>query len=100
MEMKEIVAFVFGLALLGNAALFVPQAIALWRTKSDEGISLITFGGFCILQVIGVIHGVYQHDNSLIVGLGASFLTCGSVTFLTIVYRVRRVRAQGAGRPV
>ncbi len=91
--MKETVAFVFGLALLGNAALFVPQAIAVWRKKSDEGISLITFGGFCILQVIGVVHGFYQHDRSLIVGLGASFLTCGTVTLLAIVYRVRRLRA-------
>ncbi len=93
--MKEIVAVIFGLALLGNAALFVPQAIAVWRKKSDVGVSLVTFGGFCVLQVIGVVHGVFQHDNSLIVGLGASFLTCGTVTFLTAVYRIRRLRAVG-----
>jgi MtN3 and saliva related transmembrane protein len=91
--MREIVTFIFGLALLGNAALFVPQAIAVWRKKSDEGVSLVTFGGFCVLQVIGVVHGVYEHDNSLIIGLGASFLTCGTVTLLTVVYRVRRMRA-------
>ena len=97
-SMREIVAFVFGLALLGNAALFVPQALAVWRKKSDEGVSLITFGGFCILQVIGVIHGFYEHDQPLIVGLGASFLTCGTVTLLTVVYRLRRLRdAQGQG---
>jgi MtN3 and saliva related transmembrane protein len=97
--MKDFVAFVFGLALLGNAALFVPQAIAVWRKKSDEGVSLVTFAGFCILQVIGVVHGVYQHDRSLIVGLGASFLTCGTVTLLTIVYRMRRLRAGGVRTP-
>ena len=91
--MKEIVAVVFGLALLGNACLFIPQALAVWRKKSDEGISLVTFGGFCVLQVIGVIHGLYEHDNSLIIGLGVSFLTCGTVTLLTIVYRIRRLRA-------
>jgi len=96
--MREIVTFVFGLALLGNAALFVPQAIAVWRKKSDEGISLVTFGGFCILQVIGVVHGFYEHDKSLIYGLGASFCTCGTVTFLTIVYRIGRLRAQTADR--
>jgi MtN3 and saliva related transmembrane protein len=96
--MREIVAIIFGLALLGNAALFVPQALAVWRKKSDEGISLVTFGGFCVLQVIGVVHGVYEHDNSLIVGLGASFLTCGTVTLLTTVYRIRRVRGLTARR--
>jgi MtN3 and saliva related transmembrane protein len=48
------------------------------------------------LQVIGVVHGVYEHDNSLIIGLGASFLTCGTVTLLTVIYRIRRLRAQPA----
>ena len=91
--MKQIVAVIFGLGLLCNALLFVPQVLAVWRKKSDEGISLVTFGGFCILQVIGVVHGFYEHDKSLIIGLGASFLTCGTVTFLTILYRVRRLRA-------
>ena len=91
--MKEIVAVIFGLGLLGNALLFVPQVIAVWRKKSDEGISLITFGGFSILQIIGIIHGVYQHDLSLILGMAASLLTCGSVTSLTVFYRMRRLRA-------
>src|SRR4051812_22316289 len=86
-SMKQIVAIIFGVGLLGNAALFVPQALAVWRKKSDEGISLITFGGFNLLQAIGVVHGFYQHDMSLVVGLGASLLTCGTVTALTLHYR-------------
>jgi len=91
--MKEIVAVVFGLALMGNAALFVPQALAVWRKKSDEGISLITFGGFNVLQIIAIVHGVYQHDLSLIVGMVASLITCGAVTSLTLAYRMQRIRA-------
>jgi MtN3 and saliva related transmembrane protein len=90
---KEIVAVVFGLGLLGNAALFVPQIIAVWRKKTDEGISLITFGGFSVLQVVGIIHGLYQQDFSLTLGMAASLLTCGSVTALTIYYRLQRLRA-------
>ena len=91
--MKEIVAVVFGLALMGNAALFVPQAIAVWRKKSDEGISLVTFGGFNVLQVIAIVHGCYQRDLSLIVGMIASLITCGAVTTLTLFYRMKRERA-------
>jgi MtN3 and saliva related transmembrane protein len=91
--MKDIVALVFGLGLMGNAALFVPQAIAVWRKKSDEGISLITFAGFNLLQVIAIVHGVYQDDRSLIVGMIASLITCGSVTCLTLFYRIKRKRA-------
>jgi MtN3 and saliva related transmembrane protein len=86
------VAVIFGLGLGCNALLFVPQVLALWRKKSDEGISLITFGGFSVLQMVGIVHGLFQHDLSLILGMAASLLTCGSVTALTIVYRVRRMR--------
>jgi len=91
--MKEIVAVIFGFGLLCNALLFVPQVLAVARNKTDEGISLVTFGGFSVLQVIGVVHGIYQNDLSLIVGMAASFLSCGSVTGLTIFYRLRRLRS-------
>lgn len=96
--MKEIVAVIFGLGLLGNAALFVPQIIAVWRKKTDEGISLITFGGFSILQVVGIVHGMYQQDLSLTLGMAASLLTCGTVTALTIYYRLQRLRTDGPER--
>jgi MtN3 and saliva related transmembrane protein len=96
--MKEIVAVLFGLGLGCNALLFVPQVIAVWRKKTDEGISLVTFGGFSILQVVGIVHGMYQHDLSLTLGMAASLLTCGSVTFLTLIYRVRRLRTAVARR--
>jgi MtN3 and saliva related transmembrane protein len=70
----------------------VPQALAVGRKKTDEGISLITFGGFSVLQAIGIIHGLYQQDLSLILGMAASLVSCGTVTFLTLFYRMRRLR--------
>jgi len=90
--MKNFVALLFGLGLGGNALLFVPQVISVWRKKSDVGVSLITFGGFSILQIIGIVHGLYQHDPSLTIGMAASLLTCGTLTLLTIYFRLRRVR--------
>ena len=90
--MKQIVAILFGLGLVVNGLLFVPQAIALWRKKSDEGVSLLTFGGFNILQAIAIVHGFYQHDLALILGMIASLITCGAVTSFTLFYRVKRRR--------
>jgi len=37
---------------------------------------------------------VYQRDWSLILGMAASLLTCGSVTGLTVFYRVKRMRRE------
>ena len=88
--MKDFFDWAFGLGLIGNAALFVPQAIALWRKKSAEGTSLVTFAGFNVLQAVSIVHGLYWHDKAMIIGMGASFLTCGAVTALTIFYRMQR----------
>ena len=90
LPMKQFVAVAFGLGLLCNALLFVPQVLALWRKKNSEGVSLLTFGGFNVLQGIGIVHGVYQHDLSLILGMAASLISCGAVTSLTLFYRLRR----------
>ena len=96
MGIKEMVAVIFGLGLMGNALLFVPQALAIWRKKTDEGISLVTFGGFCLLQIISVVHGLYEHDLAMVIGMGASLLTCGVATALTIFYRIKRMQAKNA----
>jgi MtN3 and saliva related transmembrane protein len=53
-------------------------------------------GAFSILQIVAIVHGLYQHDLSLVLGMAASLATCGSVTSLTIFYRVRRLRARAA----
>lgn len=87
--MREAFAWLFGLGLVVNGLLFLPQALALWRSKSAEGVSLVTFGGFNVLQGIGIVHGIYEHDLSLIWGMSASFVLCGAVTGQAIFYRLR-----------
>ena len=87
--MKEIVAFIFGLGMLLNAALFVPQAIHLWRTRTAEGVSIGSFAGFNGLQAIGALHGYFEHDHALMIGMLASLMTCGSVTILAARYSRR-----------
>lgn len=87
--MKQIIAVLFGLGLLVNAAIFVPQALKIYRAKSARGVSALTFGGFNVLQIIGILHGYYQNDFSIIIGMAASLLTCGAVTGLAVFYQRR-----------
>ena len=89
MTLKEIVAITFGLGLMINASLFVPQAVRILRTRSAKDVSLLTFGGFNLLQLIGIAHGYLQGDMSLLLGMVASFVACGAVTAGGVVYRNR-----------
>lgn len=84
---QKFVDLVFSLGLLFNAVLFVPQAIALFRNKNTQGLSLLTFGGFNVIQFFTALHGYLVNDYLLMGGFLLSFLTCGMVTFLILYYR-------------
>jgi MtN3 and saliva related transmembrane protein len=99
--MKEIVSAVFGLSLIINACLFVPQAWRLWKAKRADGISILSFLGFCSIQFIALLDGYYQHDMALLIGMAATLMTCGTATGLAIYYTVvnRAARANAAAGP-
>lgn len=87
MDIKNIIGVIFGLGLMANAGLFVVQAIKIVRTKSAKGVSIFTFAGFNVLQVTGILHGIFQKDIYLLSGMIASFLACGTVTVLAVMYK-------------
>lgn len=70
-----------------NASLFFPQALRIIKTKSSQNIALTTFIGFNLIQLNGILYGYYQNDLILMYGNLISFISCGIVTVLAIVYR-------------
>lgn len=86
---ESIIQYGFLISLLVNAALFIPQIITLLKTKSSQGLSLVTFGGFCIIQLFTLLHGIYAKDYLLAGGYFLSIVTCGTVTLLICYYRYK-----------
>ena len=82
-----VIEFGFTMSLLANALLFIPQIITLIKKKSSEGVSLVTFGGFNVIQIFTILHGFMAHDYVLAGGYFLSIITCGTVTALIIYYR-------------
>lgn len=89
--------FIYGLALFVNAALFIPQAIKIFVKRNADDVSLITFGGFNLIQVCGFVNGVYNNDYALIFGQGFSVIACGLVTLQIIYYKINKKKAGKAG---
>lgn len=85
--MQEIVAWLFGLGLVSNIGLFLPQAVKIWKAKSGAQVSFITFVGFNIMQAIALLHAYLQRDWFLFVGMIATFLSCLAVTVAAFIYR-------------
>jgi MtN3 and saliva related transmembrane protein len=82
--MKDVIAALFGFGMAINACLFVPQAVRLWKTRDAKGISIVSFAGFNALQFVGALHGYFQGDYALMIGMIATLATCGSITLLAM----------------
>lgn len=87
---ESIVQYGFSISLIVNAALFIPQILSLIKTKSAQGISLVTFAGFNVIQLFTLLHGTYVGDYLLAGGYLLSIITCGTVSLLIIYYRYMR----------
>ncbi|MDR2268425.1 MAG: hypothetical protein LBD81_03180 [Holosporaceae bacterium] len=77
----------FGLCLFANALLFVPQALKIYKTKSAKNLSLATFAGFNVIQVITALHGYIFKDLVLMYGSMLVLVSCGTVTLLIVLYK-------------
>ncbi|MCW5590299.1 MAG: hypothetical protein KIT27_11640 [Legionellales bacterium] len=85
--MKTIIDILFGLGLFINALLFVPQLLRIVRVKSGHDISLLTFAGFFILNLISSIYGYYHSDWIMVIGYAVSALMCVLIVLATLIYR-------------
>ncbi len=84
---KDVIEFIFSAALFINAILFIPQAVRIYKEKAANGVSLITFTGFFLIQVAIILHAIIVKDYLLMGGYILSLLTCGAVIFLILLYR-------------
>jgi MtN3 and saliva related transmembrane protein len=85
--LKNFIEVMFALSMFINAALFVPQAVKIYKTKYVKGISKVTFLGFNIIQIFTILHAYINCDYILMFGFILAFLASGIVTFLVFSYK-------------
>jgi MtN3 and saliva related transmembrane protein len=84
---KIIIEGQFGIGLIINAALYIPQLLRIVKEKGARELSLIMFGGFWFITLTQVIYGFYIHNIMLAWGTLLTLVTCGVVICLIFVYR-------------
>ena len=56
------VEFIFSISMFMSAVLFASQAIKIYKTKSAKGLSIMTFLGFNVIQILAISHAYLYHD--------------------------------------
>lgn len=87
--MELVFKLIFSGAMVVNAFLFIPQCLRIVRHNTGETLSLTTFGGFFVIQLITVVHGILHEDLLLTMGAGLSMMCCGSCLALIVYFRAR-----------
>lgn len=77
----------FTIAVSANALLFIPQIIRLYKQGSAQDVSLLTFGGFNLINLCVLLHAIVRHDHLLMYGASFSLITNTTITVQIIYYR-------------
>jgi uncharacterized protein with PQ loop repeat len=77
----------FGIGLVINSLLYVPQILRLFKEKRSNELSYVMFLGFLCLTLSQVMYGFFMQDWIMAFGNMFTFLTCGAVVCLIIKYR-------------
>ena len=85
--LKTYTDILFMICVFLNASFFVPQIVLIHKTKKVIGLSLLMFLGFNMIQFITALHGYMVKDYILMWGGALSFITCGWVVILILIYR-------------
>lgn len=88
-KISDFITVGFAISLLANAIFFIPQAVKIYKRKSANEVSLLTFLGFNIIQIFTGVHAYLVNDIILCIGSILAFITCGSVTILTFIYKTK-----------
>lgn len=68
---------------------FAPQVIRLYRRKTSEDVSLVTFSLFVFGVSLWLVYGVVTRSLAIIVANGATLTLAGAALALIIRYRLR-----------
>jgi len=90
MSIVDFIEFCFMSGMFINAALFIPQIIRLVKYKESKDLSIITFGGFALIQFFTILHGYLAQDYMLMFGMSLSLVSCLTVNILIIYYRLKK----------
>ena len=87
-----VINFIFGIALFINALLFCPQIVKLIKEKNSKDLSVVTFGGFLMIQLSAVCYGYVHRNFILLMGYLLSVIFCSAVVFLILIYRYKTIQ--------
>jgi uncharacterized protein with PQ loop repeat len=72
---------------IATGAAYVPQAARIWKRKSSEDVSVLTYAMFLGGQVIYLVYGIRFHQTPIVIGMAANIMGSLAVIFSALRFR-------------
>jgi MtN3 and saliva related transmembrane protein len=82
----QISGFIFAAGWLISGVLFALQAIKIYRKKDAEGISIVTFAGFALLNTNAALYGYLSGNPLWLPGTLLAAVSCTCIALMS--YRI------------
>ena len=73
---------------IATGAAYVPQAARIWRRKSSEDVSVLTYAMFLGGQVIYLLYGIRFRQTPIVIGMAANIV--GNLAVILSALRFRK----------
>lgn len=85
-----ILSTLVGAVGIATGAAYIPQAVRLFRRRSSDDVSLVTYLLFLGGQVVYLVYGIRIRQLPLIVGMAANIAGNAAVIVSALRFRSRR----------
>ena len=84
----SVLAWLVSVVGIATGAAYIPQAVRIWKRRSSNDVSILTYLFFLAGQVIYLVYGVRIHQWPLIIGMAANL--AGSIAVIASAVRFRK----------
>ncbi len=86
----SVLAWLVSVVGVATGAAYIPQAVRIWKRRSSDDVSIVTYLLFLGGQAIYFIYGFRIHQWPLIVGMAANLAGSIAVIGTALRFRTRR----------
>ena len=83
----SVLAWLVSVVGIATGAAYIPQAVRIWKRRSSNDVSILTYLFFLAGQIVYLVYGVRIHQLPLIIGMAANI--AGSVGVIASAVRFR-----------
>ena len=87
----SLLAWLVSVVGVATGAAYVPQALRIWKRRSSDDVSILTYLLFLGGQIVYLVYGIRIRQWPLIIGMGANIV--GSVAVILLLADKTRAQA-------